>query len=207
MSHYPFMLDLCNKKAVVIGGGPVALRKIRSLLKAKARIVVVSPEAVDGIQELADEGRLHWRRKRFEAEDVTDASVVFAATNDRKVNEAAAGAASAHQWVNVADRPELGNLHMPSVLKRGRLTIAVSTGGASPKLARRICNEISETYDDSYGGYVEFLSKCREIIKPANLSSQQKESLLIQLLEPKYRDEAHQKEMLLYLEHMIEKGQ
>ncbi|HET7580241.1 MAG TPA: NAD(P)-binding protein [Bacillales bacterium] len=207
MNHYPFMLDLRNKKAVVIGGGRVALRKIRSLLKTEARIVVVSPEAVDGIQEIAGEGLLDWRRKRFEKEDLADASLVFAATNDSKVNEAAAKAVSPHQWVNVADNPELGNIHMPSVLERGRLKISVSTGGASPKLARKIRDELSETYDDSHGGYVEFLFECRGVIKRSDLSSQQKERLLIHLLEPKYREEVHQREMLMRLEQMIDEGQ
>ncbi|HEX7065626.1 MAG TPA: NAD(P)-binding protein [Bacillales bacterium] len=206
MNHYPLMVDLKNKKAVVIGGGKVALRKIESLLKAGANVVVVSPESVPGIEALEKERNLIWRRKKFTPDDPFDAFLIIAATDNRKVNEAVAEAAFPHQLLNVVDNPKLGNFHMPSVLDRGRLTIAVSTGGASPLLTQEIRDELGEFYDENYSHYVDFLYKCRELIKHGTLEHEQKESLLKQLLDPKYRDPDRQNQVLLELEKLREEG-
>ncbi|HEU5138497.1 MAG TPA: NAD(P)-binding protein [Bacillales bacterium] len=206
MDHYPLMVDLKNKKTVVIGGGKVALRKIHSLLEAGANIVVVSPESVPGIGELEKEGNLIWWRKKFTPDDLFDAFLIIAATDNQEVNESVARSAFPHQLVNVVDNPKLGNFHMPSVLDRGRFTIAVSTGGASPALTRKVRDEISEAYDESYGRYVDFLHKCRELIKLGELEREQRESLFGQLLEPQYHDPVRQEEMLSELEGLRKEG-
>ncbi|HEU5140696.1 MAG TPA: NAD(P)-binding protein [Bacillales bacterium] len=206
MDSYPLMVDIENKKAIVIGGGKVALRKIRSLLRARADVVVISPKTVPAIEKLETEGNLIWCRKEFSPDDLSDAFLVIAATNHREVNEAVAHSAYPRQLVNVADNPNLGNFHMPSVLDRGRLTIAVSTGGASPGLTQKIRDELGESYDESYSHYVDFLYKCREMIKHGSFSREQKEDMLKRLLDPKYLDPVRQRETLLGLEELRKEG-
>ncbi|KXG10890.1 Precorrin-2 dehydrogenase [Anoxybacillus sp. P3H1B] len=161
---YPVMLHIANQHVVVIGGGRVAERKIKGLLEAEAKITVVAPSATGGIQQLAAAGALVWRRKTFSPDDIKEAWMVIAATNNREVNEAVAAAAEPYQLINIADDPERSNFHVPAVVRRGRLTIAVSTGGASPTVAQQIRRQLAEQYDEDCGRYIEFLYECRQFI-------------------------------------------
>ncbi len=102
--------------------------------------------------------------KRFDPDDLAEAFLVIAATNDRKVNEAVAQAAAPGQLVNVVDDPERCDFHVPAVIRRGPLTIAVSTGGSSPAVARRIRRELEEKYGEEYRPYLEFLQRARGIV-------------------------------------------
>ncbi|KAF0993884.1 bifunctional precorrin-2 dehydrogenase/sirohydrochlorin ferrochelatase [Geobacillus sp. TFV-3] len=160
---YPVILHLRGRRVVVVGGGKVAARKIHGLLEAGAEIVMIAPEAEPELQALAAGGMIVWKKKRFDPDDLAGAFLVIAATNDRKVNEAVAQAAPG-QLVNVVDDPERCDFHVPAVVRRGALTIAVSTGGASPALARRIRRELEEKYGEEYGPYLEFLQRARGIV-------------------------------------------
>ncbi|MED4923409.1 NAD(P)-dependent oxidoreductase [Anoxybacillus geothermalis] len=161
---YPIVLHLRGRRAVVVGGGQVAARKVYGLLEAEADVVVVAPEAVPDIEALAAKGEIVWRQKTFAEDDLAGAFLVIAATNDRNVNEAVAQAAAPGQLVNVVDDPKRCDFHVPAVIRRGPLTIAVSTGGASPALARRIRRELEEKYGEEYEPYLQFLQKARDII-------------------------------------------
>ncbi len=172
------MLDLYGKDAVVIGGGKVANRKIRSLVEAGASVTVVSPEVTANIKKLVQQGQINWIKKQVEAKDYQDAFVVIAATNGPDVNQRIAAQAGKHQLVNVVDDPDNGNFHVPAKLSRGRLTIAVSTGGASPILAKRIRDELAQTYDTTYEDYMDHLFDCRQKIKRMTLSEQEKRKIL-----------------------------
>lgn len=178
---YPIMLDLTNKQVVVIGGGKVAERKIRGLIEAKANVVVVAPEITALIQRLVDEGALVWRKKCFSREDIKEAFLIIAATNERGVNESVAQAARPHQLINVVDNPTQSNFYVPSTVRRGKLTIAVSTGGASPILAAKIRREIAEKYDENYENYIDFLYECRQYIL-RNVSDSKKKQQLLQVI-------------------------
>ncbi|WP_025949071.1 precorrin-2 dehydrogenase/sirohydrochlorin ferrochelatase family protein [Geobacillus thermocatenulatus] len=161
---YPIVLHLRGRRAVVVGGGKVAARKVYGLLEAEADVVVIAPEAVPDIEALAAKGEIVWRKKTFAEDDLAGAFLVIAATNDRNVNEAVAQAATPGQLVNVVDDPERCDFHVPAVVRRGSLTIAVSTEGASPAVARRIRRELEEQYGEEYGPYLQFLRKARDII-------------------------------------------
>lgn len=161
---YPVILQLRGRRAVVVGGGKVAARKIHGLLEAGAEIVMIAPEAEPELQALAAGGMIVWKKKRFDPDDLAEAFLVIAATNDRKVNEAVAQAAAPGQLVNVVDDPERCDFHVPAVIRRGPLTIAVSTGGASPAVARRIRRELEEKYGEEYRPYLEFLQRARGIV-------------------------------------------
>lgn len=181
MESYPVMLNLCNKDAVVVGGGKVAYRKIMSLLKAGAQVTVISPCLYEPVKKLIDENKIRWYEKKVEPNDLAFGVIVIAATNDKKVNEQVALSSSHHQLVNVIDNKEISNFHVPAKLTRGKLTIAVATEGASPTLAKNIRNEIALVYDESYGDYLEFLAHARAEVLSKKFDDVVKNQLLKEL--------------------------
>ena len=155
---YPIFLDLSGRRCVVVGGGEVANRKARKLLQARARVVVISPEIGAELESVAVE--IH--RREYREGDLEGAYLAFAATNVRKVNAAVAREAKERGIpVNVADSPSEGDFALPSTLRRGRLQVAVSTGGASPTLARRIRGELEEAFGPEWAGIVEEFDRAR----------------------------------------------
>jgi precorrin-2 dehydrogenase/sirohydrochlorin ferrochelatase len=155
---YPIFLDLSGRRCVVVGGGEVANRKARKLLQARARVVVISPKIQPELESIAVE--VH--RRPYKEGDLEGAYLAFAATDSREANAAVAREARERGVpVNVADKPFEGDFALPSTLRRGRLQIAVSTGGASPTLARRIKNELEEAFGPEWAGIVEELHAAR----------------------------------------------
>jgi precorrin-2 dehydrogenase / sirohydrochlorin ferrochelatase len=163
-TNYPIMLQLDGKKVVVIGGGKVAERKVHGLLGTGARVIVVSPEATMGLETLFVDGRIDWKKKSFSAEDLQDAALIFAATDNRDINLSVKSLAGKHQLVSIADDPELSDFHLPAHVQRGRLSIAVSTGGASPTLAKKLRAELEQQFDERYDEYLDFLFTARQWI-------------------------------------------
>jgi siroheme synthase-like protein len=155
---YPIFLNLDGKRCVVVGGGAVANRKARKLLQARAEIVAISPEVKPELESVATEVR----RRPYREGDLEGASLVFAATNLREVNAAVTREARGRGIpVNVADEPSEGDFALPSVLRRGQLQVAVSTGGASPTLARRVRYELESAFGSEWAGVVEALGRAR----------------------------------------------
>ena len=155
---YPIFLDLSGRRCVVVGGGEVANRKARKLLQARARVVVISPEIAAELESVAVE--IH--RRSYREGDLEGAYLAFAATNSREANAAVAREAKERGVpINVADRPSEGDFALPSTLRRGRLQVAVSTGGASPALARRIKEELEAVFGPEWAGIVEELGRSR----------------------------------------------
>jgi precorrin-2 dehydrogenase / sirohydrochlorin ferrochelatase len=158
------MLRLEGKKVVVVGGGKVAERKVTGLLGTGSRIIVISPEATDELRGLAGSGMIEWLEKSFSKEDIDGALLIFAATNDKDLNQSIKKAASDQQLVTIADDPEGADFHVPSHIQRGRLSIAVSTGAASPTLAKKIREQLEHQFDERYDAYLEFLFSARQRI-------------------------------------------
>lgn len=166
MRYYPINLDVAGRGCVVIGGGPVAERKTLTLLSAGAIVTLISPEATDGLRKLAADGRLDWRQRCWQAGDLAGCFMAVCATSQQAVN--AAAAAEGRQLgvlVNVADNPELSDFTLPALVSRGDLLIAVSTGGGSPMLARRIREQIEQQYNEHFGCYLQELAAIREQMK------------------------------------------
>ena len=139
--YYPIFLDLAGKRVLMAGAGKVALRKARGLLEAGARVTVVAPRAEPEFARLA----VTLRRRRFRASDLAGATLAFAATDDRRVNHAVAQAAKRRGIpVNVADARAECDFILPARITRGSLQVAVSTGGASPRLAAALRRKIEE---------------------------------------------------------------
>ena len=144
---------------MVVGGGKVAERKARKLLQARARVTVISPEVLPEIESVATEVV----RRPYKAGDLRGATLVFAATDIREVNAAVAREANECGIpVNVVDKPAEGDFALPSTLRRGKLQVSVSTGGASPSLARDIRQELEHHFGPEWAGVVEQLERARK---------------------------------------------
>ncbi|ETI69529.1 NAD(P)-binding protein [Neobacillus vireti] len=163
-SNYPIMLRLEGKRVVVVGGGKVAERKVSGLLGTGARVTVVSPEATEDIQRLFHAGKIEWVQRHFSGGDLQGAFMVFAATNDKILNLSIKDSAEPHQLVMVVDDLEKSDFHLPSTFHRGRLSISVSTGGASPTFARKIREQLEQEFDERYEEYLNFLFEKRKWI-------------------------------------------
>jgi cobalt-precorrin 5A hydrolase/precorrin-3B C17-methyltransferase len=142
---YPITLTKMRQmRAIVVGGGPVGERKVRGLLAAGVKVKVISPAVTPQLQAWAEAGQIEWWRQDFETGDLAGVHLVFAATNQRQVNNYVAKEAEArNQLCNVADQPEEGNFHVPAVHRRPEVLIAVSTAGESPVRARITRDEIA----------------------------------------------------------------
>lgn len=157
--HYPAFIKLKGKKVVVIGGGSVAERKVISLLKTGASITVISPVLTQKLTSIKDKGSILHICRTYKKGDLTDSFLVIAATDDPSVNTRVAKDSSSP--VNVADAPDECTFIVPSVTRRGPLTIAVSTGGASPALASTIRKELEQLYNSEFGKYLSFAGEMR----------------------------------------------
>ncbi len=176
------MVRLKGKKITVIGGGKVAERKIGTLLQSEGEVVVVSPVISEKIQFLAETKQLKWLKKEFEPADVLDSFLVIAATNRSEINQYVAQAVNEFQLLNIVDDPEKSNFIVPASFKQGGLTIAISTSGASPALAKKIKMELAEKYNDTYATYLDFLQICRSEVLQKIKNPMKKREILEGLL-------------------------
>lgn len=166
MAFYPVFLDITGRRCVVVGGGSVAEGKVTGLLAAGANVRVISPTVTDALAEAAREGRIRWRRRAYRRGDLAGASLAFAATGDVAVNAAVAAEGDRRGvWVNAADDPAHCDFILPSVLRRGALAIAVSTGGASPALARAVREELEQHVGAEYETLVEVARDVRGTLR------------------------------------------
>jgi precorrin-2 dehydrogenase / sirohydrochlorin ferrochelatase len=162
---YIIGLKLDNRPCLVAGGGDVAGRKIKTLLETGARVTVVAREANEEIERLARDGAVFLHRRGVIADDVAGTCLVIAATDDRNKNREVAGwARSAGALVNVADSPEESDFFVPATVQRGDFTLAISTNGRIPALARRLREELEAQFGPEYGVYVDLLEEARRII-------------------------------------------
>jgi len=167
MAHYiPFMLDLRGCKCVLIGGGFVAERKVATLLPSGAEILIVSPRLTPKLKQAWEQGQIAWNQRCYEQGDLQGAFMVFAITDQPSLNDQiAVMARELGIMVNHAGEGARGSFITPSSFRRGELVVAVSTSGAAPGAAKRVCAEIEEQFGDEYEEYIRFLSWARLVIK------------------------------------------
>lgn len=198
------MIELTGKKVIIVGGGRIAARKGKTLAKEKTTITFIAPHFSEDVLELSEQHGYELIVKEATPNDLVDAFLVILATNDREVNQALAISLSSNQLVCVVDRAEEGNVQFPATVRRGHLQLAISTGGASPKLTRKLKRELESQFDESWTSYLDFLAKCREIIKNLPLSEQEKNDRLSLLLDERFRfNEEEQKMEINSLENII----
>lgn len=184
---FPIMIDLKEKKCIVIGGGRIAYRKTLSLLKSGGTVTVISPELCEELQNLLYEDKIKVQCKEAEPSDYKDAFMIIAATNSEAVNKQIAANTHSSQLVNVASNHELGNFHIPASVRRGKLVISISTSGASPLLAKKIRDDLADSFDDKYNDYLDFLFEARQIIIHSSLSQVEKKECLKEIVCESYK--------------------
>jgi siroheme synthase-like protein len=166
MGYYPVFLEMKDRPCVVVGGGTVAERKVEGLLAAGARVTVISPELTPALVALKDEGRLHHVARSYRVGDLEGYEVSIVATDDGAVNaEVAREGRERHAWVNAVDDPPNCDFILPSVVRRGDIVVAVSTGGASPALARRLREELEAFLDEDYAPLAGLLQEVRQELR------------------------------------------
>lgn len=171
MSYYPTFLDIRGKRCVVIGGGEVALRKVGMLLEFGGRVEVISPELCPDLAQFEREGKVKTIRRDYRSGDLERAFVVIAATDSPAVNEQVAREASERgALINVVDVPKLSNFIVPSYLRRGDITVAVSTSGKSPALARKIRTELERQFGEDYATLVAVVEEVRTELKAKGIA-------------------------------------
>jgi precorrin-2 dehydrogenase / sirohydrochlorin ferrochelatase len=159
---YIACLRLSGRRCVVVGGGDVGLEKVEGLLACDGDVTLVSPEAVEPLPELAEEGSIRWERRAYDASDLEGTFIVIAATGDTDLNiRVFEDAERRAMLVNVVDVPPLCNFILPAIIRSGPLAIAISTAGASPALAKRIRDEIADEYGEPYARLAVLLNEVR----------------------------------------------
>jgi uroporphyrin-III C-methyltransferase/precorrin-2 dehydrogenase/sirohydrochlorin ferrochelatase len=166
MEHLPIFLDVKAKPCLVVGGGPIALRKLENLRRAGAQLIVVAPELSAEFRARVDQTAIRYQARRFEPADIEGMRLVIAATDDRAVNRQVADLANARGIpVNVADQPEDCTFLMPSIIDRSPVVVAVSTGSASPVLARMIRARLESLVPAGYGRLAQLCADYRDQVK------------------------------------------
>jgi len=171
MGYFPIFLEMKRRRCLVIGGGTVAERKIGGLLEAGAAVTVISPDATETIACWSKDKLVEFFARRFQPGDLAGYELVFIATDDADVN-----ATAFHEgrergvWVNAADDPAHCDFILPSVLRRGDLTVAVSSGGGSPALARTIREELEIHLSQEYEQLAKLAAEARTELRKRSLN-------------------------------------
>jgi len=181
---YPIFIELENRRVLVVGGGPVAERKVEALLDAGARITVVSPDVTDRLMELANSSRLIWHQRKFHSSDLDGASLVISATDDAATQaEVASDAAAKNILVNTVDKPELCDFIVPSMLRRGEITVAISTSGKSPALAAELRRRLDSVVTDAMARTAFVLGAIRSEVHDRFPDSEQRKRVFEMIID------------------------
>ncbi len=184
MQYYPICLRVEGRRCLVIGGGKVAERKVWGLLESGACVMVISPELTVGLSRLQSEGKIAWEDRVYQQDDVLGFFLVMAATDDRLVQDQVLADAGRHQiLLNVADVPEKCHFILPALVKRGALSIAISTSGKSPALAKRLRRELELLIGRDYEILTEALGLIRPFILQQNLPQGENEMIFQGLVD------------------------
>jgi siroheme synthase-like protein len=164
--YYPIMLNLQGKKCVVVGGGTVALRKVKMLLDCGADVTVVSPKPHLGMAKLSEKKAIRLIHRNYKGGDLMGATLAVASTDVREINRTVAHEAKKLGiLVNVVDDSRLSSFILPSFFRRGNLTIAVSSAGTSPALARKIRTNLEKSLGKGYATLLSLISEVRSALK------------------------------------------
>jgi len=184
MKYYPICLDIKERHCLVIGGGRVAERKVKGILACDGQVTVISPELTDNLVKLAARRQISWQKKPYQSGDIQGAFMVIAATDDPAVQkEVFLEAERNNILLNVADVPDKCNFILPALAKRGDLTIAISTAGNSPALAKKMRQQLQKDYGPEYEKLVEIMGQVRPVVMAKGESQQENEAVFNNILE------------------------
>lgn len=163
--YFPVCLKIAGRQCLVIGGGRVGERKVQGLLAHSAKVTVISPELSEELAALLRAGMIDWLPRLYQAGDLAEAFLVIAATDDPEVQERIHAEAEARNiLLNVADVPKWCNFILPATVRRGDLSVSVSTAGKSPALASALRQALEVQFGPEYGAMVDILGVLRETV-------------------------------------------
>ena len=163
MKYYPVNLDIKNRNCLLVGGGAVGTRKVNTLLECGARVTVVSPDPTPQLTSLASEGSITLKKRAYRSDDLTGMFLVIGATDDESLNrQVSKDAERAHTLCIIADRPEVCNFILPSIVRRGDLVITISTSGKSPALAKQLRQKLETQFGKEYAEFLLLLGAIRK---------------------------------------------
>jgi siroheme synthase-like protein len=167
MALYPIFIETAGRRVIVIGGGHVGAEKVRGLLAGEADITVVSPELIPELQEHKDAGRIRHVERAYEEADLDGGyEFIMVATDDGAINADVAAAGKRRGiWVNAADDPKHCDFILPSVVRKGKITLAASTSGTSPALARRLREELDAYLTEDMPALADLLAEVRQAMR------------------------------------------
>jgi len=182
---YPICLDIVGKHCLVVGGGLVAYRKVKGLLAAGAKVLVISPEVVKPLSILAQEGKVELFLRGYQEGDGQGAFLIFAATNNSRVQELVRiEAVDSGQLFNLANDPDGCTFQVPAVVRRGDLLLTVSTSGKSPAVAAMVRKQLEREYGPEYQQLVEIITQLRGKIKGCTDNYPELRNLFEKILHP-----------------------
>ncbi len=171
MGYYPIFVEMTGRPCAVVGGGVVAERKVEALLNAGAAVTVISPSLTGPIHSWVTAGRVRYIGREYRPGDLSGFEMVFVATNEKKVNPVVSQEAREQGiWVNAADDPPHCDFILPSVLQRGNLVVAVSSGGSSPALSRAIREELESYFTEEYAEVAQVTAEVRQELRQRSVN-------------------------------------
>lgn len=165
---FPLFTNLAGRAVLVVGGGEIAWRKVQLLAKSQAAITVVAPTLTASLQQWAEDARIQWHARAYQTQDLDPVWLVIAATDDDVLNSRIAQEAEQRRlFANVVDNAELSSCQVPAIVDRAPITVAISSAGAAPMVARRVRARIESLLDHSLGSLTQLLQQYRHPIKTA----------------------------------------
>ncbi len=183
MGYYPLFVELKDRTCVVVGGGPVAERKVMGLADTGARIKVISPKITKNLGRLASSRKIEHIKRAFRSGDLDGAFIAIGATSSKKTNERIHEEAEKRNvLVNIVDRPGLSRFISPSVVDRGGLKLAITTSGKCPLLSKTIRKELEKSFPQEYALFVEILGEVRKRLLKEGIKNDKKDRIILDLI-------------------------
>ena len=184
MRYYPVYLDIENRNCLVVGGGSVGTRKVLTLLACGANVTGVSTAVTEKLKELSNNGLIRLKERSFQPTDLDDRFLVIGATDSQELNfNIHAEAERRGLLCNIADRPEVCNFILPSIVNRGDLIIAISTSGKSPAFAKRLRKHLEKEFGNEYAEFLNLMGAIRKKLLSQDHEPEAHKHLFEQLIE------------------------
>ncbi|MBB6450111.1 precorrin-2 dehydrogenase/sirohydrochlorin ferrochelatase [Geomicrobium halophilum] len=197
MSALPFMLEMNELSAVVVGGGAVACRRVKPLVEVgTAEIVVIAPMLNDELLRLEKEGWLRWEQRMAMDTEVFLCDLVFLCTNEPQLHEGIKKNKAPRQLVYRSDDAQAGDFYVPARMNDGLLTVSVSTAGASPSYTKRVKGEVERVLPANAEEELEFLQEARQRVLRTNAPRERQLALLKELATPEFLQDERREERL-----------
>jgi precorrin-2 dehydrogenase / sirohydrochlorin ferrochelatase len=204
--YYPLFLNVRAMKCTIIGGGLIALRKVKDLLEHYADIKVVSPYICKGINDLSTQGKIQVLKRKYQVGDLADSCLAVVAVGDKSLNKKVVKEAKERKvLLNIVDDPELSDFIVPSVLHRGDVSIAVSTSGKSPALARKIRTRLETHFAHEYSALALLVNEVRTELQQQGIKLSRdawQDALDLDIMVDLLRQGKHSKARLLLLNNL-----